>query len=887
MANLNKPGPTSILHSITLPRVSAPIFALVDTGSSHSHINPSLAKRFPRNQLPEPVQLFLFDGRRAADITHYVRIPIQSSASGPSIELPLLITILPRNVPVVLGMDFLRATRPDFNWDDGRLSFDPSIGLSPLPANSSAAPVNVSLAHSSASSAHSRAFTGQDVAINALVTATPAQSISCISHAGAISEDLSHFFDPDEDPDDIADTLRIVPPAYHSYMDVFSKARADTLPPHRSYDHGIDLLDDKDLPPVGPIYSTSSVESLALKSEIDSLLAKGFIRPSSAPIGAPVLFVKKKDASLRMCIDYRQLNLRTNKNKYPLPPINFLLEQLAGAKVFSKIDLRGAYHLLRIKSGHEWKTTFRCRYGSFEFLVMPFGLTNAPAAFQHLINDVLRAHLDHFVIAYLDDILVYSSDVNAHSAHVTSVLALLRDAGLYAKATKCDFHKDSVEFLGYVVGKNGLGMDSSKVQTILDWPIPRNIKAAQSFLGFANFYRRFIRNYSKIVSPLTALTKKDNAYVWDNTCDSAFNALKAHFTSAPILAHFNPSLSTFLETDASDYAIGTVLSQMGEDNLLHPIAFDSRKMLPAELNYEIHDKELLAIVWAFQRWRSLLLSTSSQIQVLTDHNALEYFMSSKVLTRRQARWAELLAEYDFNIKYRPGKQALKPDALSRRDDVYPTGGDGAYAKNNPHNVRPLLRQSHLAAHLCASVALDAQPSDRPQLQDKFIDALRAAQAEDPTLVNAREQLEQGAHDSATLRDDGILLINGLIAVPDNAQVKLEILRMKHDHPTAGHPGREKTIQLVKRDFHWPKLKDFVQDYVSSCMRCARNKPRRHKPHGLLQPLPVPDRPWSSLSMDHIEQLPKSSGYDAILVIVCRFSKMALFYLHIRLPRRAT
>ena len=346
--------------------------------------------------------------------------------------------------------------------------------------------------------------------------------------------------------------------------------------------------------------------------------------------------------------------------------------------------------------------------------------------------------------------------------------------------------------------------------------------------------------------------------------------------SLPRLQHFDPALPTLVETDASDYAIGSVLSQQHSDGIFHPVAFDSRKLLPAELNYEIHDKELLAIVWSFQRWRSLLMGGIERITVLSDHAALEYFMTKKVLTRRQARWAEILSEYDFVISYRPGKQGQKPDALSRRDDVYPPRGDGAHAKINPHNIMPLLKSANMAAFICAALDLSEYHGD--ESDESFITALITAQAKDPFLVERTQALDSDPESSPrpTLRAHGVLLLDNRIAVPDDDAIKLRILRIKHDHPTAGHPGRTKTLQLIHRDFYWRKAKEFVQDYISSCMRCARNKTPRHKPHGLLQPLPVPQRPWTSLSMDYIEQLPSSGGFDSILVIVCRFSKMAIF-----------
>ena len=354
----------------------------------------------------------MFDGTSAVSLKRYIRASIRFAETALSTELPLLETDLPPDVPVFLGMDFLRQTKPSIDWDQCKLTY-PTERIPPTssirqalafanlsddskPFESGLRPTRHSRLPSSSSSVSSESSVDSNHASSEVRTAHLSMAARGVDskHLDAESPpskpDLSHFFDPDEDPDDIADILRIVPSQYHDLLDVFSKAKAETLPIHRPYDHTIDLLEETDLPPLGPIYSTSPVESKALKAEIDTLLEKGAIRPSSSNIGAPVLFVKKKEGTLRMCIDYRQLNLRTKKNKYPLPSINFLLEQLAGASTFSKIDLRGAYHLLRVAAGHEWKTTFRCRYGSFQFLVMPFGLTNAPSSFQHYINDVRR-----------------------------------------------------------------------------------------------------------------------------------------------------------------------------------------------------------------------------------------------------------------------------------------------------------------------------------------------------------------------------------------------------------------------------------------------------------------------------------------------------------------
>ncbi|MBW0588417.1 hypothetical protein O181_128132 [Austropuccinia psidii MF-1] len=321
---------------------------------------------------------------------------------------------------------------------------------------------------------------------------------------------------------------------------------------------------------------------------------------------------------------------------------------------------------------------------------MPFGLTNAPSSFQNLVNDIFQDLLDVHDVVSLDDIMVFSKSEEEHVTHMSTVLSRLRANNLFAKASKCLFHVSSVEYLGYVVSSEGLKMDQAKVQQILNWPPPRNLKALQSFLGFATFYRRFIKNYSKKISSLTSFLKKDSCFPRNEEALSQFHQLKEAFTTAPILSHFTPSLPTIVETDASNYALGAVLSHVS-DSEKHPIAFESRKLIPAQLNYEIHDKELLGIVWALKSWRAFLLSLSSPFEVLTNHSSLQYFMSSKVLTRHQAHWAEFLSEFHFSITYHPGCLATLPDALSRRDNIYPERGEDFNSKN-PMNFQQLIKQ---------------------------------------------------------------------------------------------------------------------------------------------------------------------------------------------------
>ncbi|KAL4034988.1 hypothetical protein IC575_003662 [Cucumis melo] len=365
-----------------------------------------------------------------------------------------------------------------------------------------------------------------------------------------------------------------------------------------------------------------------LKVQLQELLDKGFIRPSVSPWGAPVLFVKKKDRSMRLCIDYRELNKVTVKNRYPLPRIDDLFDQLQGATVFSKIDLRSGYHQLRIKDEDVPKIAFRSRYGHYEFIVMSFGLTNAPAVFMDLMNRVFREFLDTFVIVFIDDILIYSKTEAEHEEHLRMVLQTLRDNKLYAKFSKCEFWLKQVSFLGHVVSKAGVSVDPAKIEAVTGWTRPSTVSEVRSFLGLAGYYRRFVENFSRIATPLTRLTK-------------------------------GSSFCLEQGIDASKKGLGCVLMQQGK-----VVAYASRQLKSHEQNYPTHDLELAAVVFALKIWRHYLYG--EKIQIFTDHKSLKYFFTQKELNMRQRRWLELVKDYDCEILYHPGKANVVADALSRK-----------------------------------------------------------------------------------------------------------------------------------------------------------------------------------------------------------------------------
>lgn len=395
------------------------------------------------------------------------------------------------------------------------------------------------------------------------------------------------------------DPVTILPEQYHDYLDVFSRKNADTLFERRSYDHAINLK--KGFQFLNRIlYSMSRDEIVELKRYLEENLAKGFIKASRSSAASPVMFVKKPDEGLRFCVDYKELNAIIIKNRYFLPLIVETLNRLCRAKIFIKLDIIAAFNRLRIREDDEALTAFKTRFGLYEYLIMSFELCNDSASFQHYINDTLQEYVNMFCTAYLNDILIYSDNEAEHEFHVKTILAKLREADLQINIIKCAFSVTEVSYLKLIITTKEVKMNSAKVEIIISWPISEDVKDVQSFLEFANFYRRFIREYSKVAGPLTALIKKDNVFQWTEKCQHAFDNLKAAFVSDSILMHFDSDKKVIVETDVSDYVSAGILSQYDNNDVLRPIAYFFKKHNSAECNYEIYDKELMAIVRAFE-----------------------------------------------------------------------------------------------------------------------------------------------------------------------------------------------------------------------------------------------------------------------------------------------
>ena len=649
-------------------------------------------------------------------------------------------------------------------------------------------------------------------------------------------------------------------PVVQEFHDVFPE-EIPGMPPKREVEFSVDLV-----PGTSPIskapYRMAPIEMNELKTQLGELLQKGYIRPSASPWGAPVLFVKKKDGSLRLCIDYRELNQVTIKNKYPLPRIDDLFDQLSGAGVFSKIDLRSGYHQLRIAEKDIPKTAFRTRYGHYEFTVMPFGLTNAPALFMDLMNRVFHSYLDKFVVVFIDDILVYSKSKEDHVEHLRLVLSTLREHKLYAKFSKCEFWLEEVAFLGHIVSKDGVSVDPAKIKAVSEWPTPKNVTEIRSFLGLAGYYRRFVRDFSKIARPMTTLMKKEKRFEWTDECETAFQILKERLTTAPVLALPDGNENLEVYSDASKNGLGCVLMQNRR-----VIAYASRQLKPYEVNYPTHDLELAAIVFALKIWRHYLYGVTCKIY--TDHKSLKYIFTQRDLNMRQRRWLELIKDYDLDIQYHEGKANVVADALSRKSShsLNALVTSKQLRREMESLNLEILRKDDLNSRLCALT-----------IQSNVFDEIRANQMGDKKLDRIRGQLQEGKPSDFKVHEDGSLRFKGRWCIPQIcAELKQRLMREGHNTPYSVHPGGDKLYKDLKQQYWWPGMKRDVAEFVSKCLTCQKVKIEHRRPQGKIQSLEVPQWKWDSISMDFVVGLPRTrSGNNAIWVIVDRLTKSVVF-----------
>ncbi|WVZ62939.1 hypothetical protein U9M48_012628 [Paspalum notatum var. saurae] len=622
----------------------------------------------------------------------------------------------------------------------------------------------------------------------------------------------------------VTKTLEEVPVACE-YLDVFPDELLG-LPPDRAVEFAINLV-----PGTAPIakapYRMSGKEYDELKKQLDELLEKGFIRLSAAP----VLFVKKKDGSMIMCIDYRELNAVTIKNKYPLPRIDDLLDKLKGARYFSKIDLRSGYHQMKIREEDIPKIAFVTRYSHHEFTVVSFGLTNAPAYYMKMMNVILKEELDQFVVVFTDDILIYSKTREEHEKQLRDVLEKLRKNQLYGKFSKCEFWLERVALLGRIVTAGGVSVDPEKVVAVSNWKTPRNMTEIKSFLGLAKYYRRFIDNFSKIAKPMTELLKDKVLFEWNDKHEKSFQCLKDKLTTTPVLTLPDLQKDFVVYCDASRQGLGCVLMQ---DN--H--------------NYPTHDLELAAVVHALKIWRHYLLG--NKCDIYTDHKSLKYIFTQSELNMRQRRWLELIKDYELEIHYHPGKANVVADALSRK----------SYCN--------LLTGEELLIELCAEMEqlrldfVTTEQLNELRVRCTLEDQIRQAQKDCPSIAELKVGMKKGLLPDFRIDDQGTIWLKERLCIPLDEGIRESILTKAHCTKYSIHPGSTKMYQDLKKLFWWRRMKRDIAAFVAQCDTCNRIKAEKQRPAGLLKPLDIPMWKWEKITMDFIIGLPRTpKGNDSI------------------------
>jgi transposase InsO family protein len=866
---------------------------LVDSGAEGlAYIDLEFASRLGLSleRLETPMEVLGVDGQPLA----YGNVEYLTSSYnlnlGKHIESIRFHVIKSPTNPIILGFDWLELHNPMIDWKSGAIEFSRCKCI----PNENGENGNIPEVKIMNSEAFKKMVVKEKASIYlALIGQSPTRAQANVSVCSLAQTDRSeeHWI-------------------IGKFPGVFSENEFPDLPPHRQgVDLSIDLLPGKEAP-FGPIYSLSLTEEKALREYIEKATKSGIIRPSQSSAGSPVMFVRKKDGSLRLCVDFRGLNAVTESNRAALPIIKDMIQRTLGSRVFSKIDLKSAFNLIRIHEGHEHLTAFRTKYGHFEYLVMPFGLKNAPGHFQSFVNKIFGDIIDQGLLVFIDDLLIYADSQEKHDLMLNTVMERLLQHNLKVNSIKCEFSVSQVEFLGHFISHDGIRMASSKLKDILEWELPRNLKDVRSFLGLANYYRDFIPNFSQVAQPLVNLTRHDVPFDMDQNCVQAFQQLKQAFLDDTVLIQPDQSRQFFIQCDASDYALGSVLQQKDEiTGKLRPIAFYSRKFTSAEANYEIYDKELLAIVDSLKQWRYLCIGTVEPVIIYSDHKNLRWFMPTRQLNRRQARWSLFLADFNFKLEIRPGALQSVADPLSRQ-------GKHQLLSDDSMNSQVLLPITKMSPDFqTASRETSPPPSSRilghiAALRPSSSDYDNDSTVSDTSYQSSASRSSSGSMESdaaealweADQLDDGrdplwfklvlqevfhmytplVLSLNFYHFI----QRQKKLFSLKNDrlyrivrrqgeehhapyipiirrqeilsqyHVTLGHLALSSLLPVLETKCYWPGMAESARLFISKCHVCQlhRQEPRDVRPLHPHAPVGLPFFKWG---IDFVQNLPPS------------------------------
>ena len=606
-------------------------------------------------------------------------------------------------------------------------------------------------------------------------------------------------------------------------------------------EHKINLIDNSK-PAFVPNFRLPVSRRNIVESLIKDMENQGIIKESLSPYNSPLLLVPKKDGKWRIVIDYRHLNKDTIPDRMPMPNFDEVLSRLNGAKIFSALDLLSGYHQVPLSEESKQCTAFSTHNQHWQFKIMPFSLCNVPLTFVRLMHQVLGNMKNVFV--YLDDIIVFSQNKEENFQILEEVLSRLEGAGLKLKLSKCQFLKRELNFLGHVIGPNGVKMQDRKIETIINYPPPKNAKAVKRFLGIIGYYRPFVRNFATIAYPLTRLLRKDAKFKWEKEEESAFHDLKSRLTKAPILIYPAYSKEFFLVCDASNVGIGAVLLQKGRGRLM-PVAYASRTLNPTERSYSVTERESLAVIFGLKKFRHTILGF--KIQLITDHKPILDLFKKRTFTNNQKfnRYFMSILEYSPTFKYIPGRSNTTADGLSH------------------------LSEEELVNNVTFTVQIVKIDMDRiksEQDRDERIRNIKADLMIDPNSMKEYTLVKDCVHLMPVKNNKCCCLF-----IPE--ALVTEILKICHSHSLAGHPGVQKTCDIVLRNYYWPHCSQQTKEYVLNCETCqlCKGKVMKRAP---LESYPSNLLPFQCVSMDTVGPLPTTdNGNKYILVFVDYFVKI--------------